>query len=252
MEKEAKEHFINYAHRGFSAEYPGNTLLAFRKGFSAGANGIELDVRRTKDGQLILSHDATMKKYGHPEMIISETDFNDLDEVMVAENGPLAGACTLEECLANIGFARNRHFAIELKAEGLEEEVKALVYKYVLHQNVIVTSFHYEFLKKMRTVAPLLRVGYLCKAEDVTDALLDQMVEDGIDQLCPESTIVTAENVAKWHSMGFTVRPWVISNEEIMKGAYEAHVDGMTVDFPDKLAAYLAEQKANETIVGTK
>ena len=47
----------NFAHRGFSGKYPENTMLAFRKALEAGADGIELDVQLTKDGQVVIIHD---------------------------------------------------------------------------------------------------------------------------------------------------------------------------------------------------
>ena len=49
----------NFAHRGFSGKYPENTMLAFRKAIEVGADGIELDVHLTKDGQLVIIHDET-------------------------------------------------------------------------------------------------------------------------------------------------------------------------------------------------
>ena len=92
----------------------------------------------------------------------------------------------------------------------------------------------------------MLRVGYLCGAEDVTEELLDRMTEDGIDQLCPEAVAVTPESVAKWHSMGFTVRAWGVMDEDEMKRVYASGVDGMTVNFPDKLKVYLDACNAEE------
>ena len=47
----------NFAHRGFSGKYPENTMLAFQKAYEAGADGIELDVQLTKDGQVVVIHD---------------------------------------------------------------------------------------------------------------------------------------------------------------------------------------------------
>ena len=51
--------------------------------------------------------------------------------------------------------------------------------------------------------------------------------------------MVTPENVKKWKSLGFGVRAWGISNEQIMKDVYNAGVDGMTVNFPDKLSKFI-------------
>ena len=50
----------NFAHRGFSGKYPENTLLAFEKAVEAGAQGIELDVQLTKDGEIVIIHDETI------------------------------------------------------------------------------------------------------------------------------------------------------------------------------------------------
>ena len=62
--------FINYAHRGASAYAPENTLAAFYMGWQMGANGIETDVQRTKDGVLVLFPDnELMRIAGRPEAI---------------------------------------------------------------------------------------------------------------------------------------------------------------------------------------
>ncbi len=52
----------NFAHRGFSGKYPENTMLAFEKAIEAGADGIELDVQLTKDGEVIIIHDETIDR----------------------------------------------------------------------------------------------------------------------------------------------------------------------------------------------
>ena len=54
--------FINYAHRGASTYCPENTMLSFYTGVQMGANGIETDVQRTKDGILVLFHDDTITR----------------------------------------------------------------------------------------------------------------------------------------------------------------------------------------------
>jgi len=51
------------------------------------------------------------------------------------------------------------------------------------------------------------------------------------------------EIVSKWHKMGFNVRAWGVYNEDLMKQAYEAGCDGMTVNFPDKLTNYIGDNK---------
>ena len=52
----------NFAHRGFSGKYPENTILAFQKAIEVGADGIELDVQLTKDGEVVIIHDETIDR----------------------------------------------------------------------------------------------------------------------------------------------------------------------------------------------
>ena len=53
---------LNFAHRGFSGQFPENTMLAFEKAVEAGADGIELDVQFSKDGELVIMHDETLNR----------------------------------------------------------------------------------------------------------------------------------------------------------------------------------------------
>ena len=52
----------NFAHRGFSGKYPENTMLAFQKAVEIGADGAELDVQLTKDGEVVIIHDETIDR----------------------------------------------------------------------------------------------------------------------------------------------------------------------------------------------
>ena len=51
-----------FAHRGFSLQYPENTMTAFRKALEAGADGIEMDARLTQDSQIVIMHDPTIDR----------------------------------------------------------------------------------------------------------------------------------------------------------------------------------------------
>ena len=73
--------------------------------------------------------------------------------------------------------------------------------------------------------------------------MLEKMKQIGIGQLCPRGAHLTPEKVAKWHADGFEVRAWGIANVELMKHAYDCGVDGMTVNFPDRLIAYMVEKQ---------
>ena len=81
---------IILGHRGFSAKYFENTETSFRKAFEFGADGIELDTRVTKDGKLVVIHDADLKRLTGKDIKISDNDYDKIKEIKLGEeNVPL-------------------------------------------------------------------------------------------------------------------------------------------------------------------
>jgi glycerophosphoryl diester phosphodiesterase len=142
----------------------------------------------------------------------------------------------LEDFLRYLG-SQDVTLALELKTPDVEADTYALVKRFGLEDKVIVTSFNLDYLIKLKELHPDAKLGYL--TEDFDDALLAKMREIGIGQLCPRGTNLTPEKVALWHEMGFNVRAWGIKDTEVMKNAYDFGVDGMTVNFPDRLIEYI-------------
>ena len=79
--------FVNYAHRGASEYTPENTLMAFYTGLFMGANGIETDVQRCKDGTLVLFHDSTLLRVTGEAGSVEDYTFSQLQEFSVKKNG---------------------------------------------------------------------------------------------------------------------------------------------------------------------
>lgn len=236
MKKENK--FIVYAHRGASEYAPENTMSSFYLGLHMGANGIETDIRRTKDGVLVLFHDNTLERVMGREGITAELTYDELTKFSVLHptNGKTDIVVRLEDFLRYCG-RQDVMLALELKADGIEEDTFALVKKYGLEDRVIVTSFTLDYLINMKRLYPEANLGYLTL--DFDDELLIRMKEIGITQLCPSASNLTAEKVSKWHGLGFNVRAWGVKDVTVMKNAYDAGVDGMTVNFPDRLIEYI-------------
>lgn len=240
---EIGENFVNYAHRGASEYCPENTLLSFYTGMYMGANGIETDVRATKDGVLVLFHDDTLERVTGEAGSVCDYTWEQLQAFSVKKNDLTDKIVTLEDFLSHFAF-RDITFAIELKEGGNAAGVAELLRKYEMQSKTVVTSFRLAWLEEFHAVAPEFKLGYLTK--DVTDEILERMRTIGIDELCPKAALIeSAEQVAAWHEMGFRVRAWGVKNEELMRGAYDAGVDGMTVNFPDKLKQYIEETQQN-------
>lgn len=229
---------INYAHRGASEYYPENTLMSFYAGVDMGANGIETDVRKTRDGVLVLFHDRDLTRVMGETGAIKDYTFAELLKFTArnektGREDKIVDFETFLRCFA----WRDLHFAIELKDEGIEKEVAAMMDRYGMREKTIVTSFVYDNLVRMRETAPEYKLGYLYKPEE-TDVLAKAQAIH-LEQLCPKAEIITPQMVQEYKNMGYSVRAWGVKDENVMRDMIACGVDGMTVNFPDKLHAAL-------------
>lgn len=227
---------INFAHRGASEYTPENTLMAFNVGIFMGADGIETDVQLTKDSVAVLFHDDTLMRVTGQEGSISDYTYEELQKFNVTKNEFSDKIIKFEDFLKTFYF-RDITFAIELKEKEAAQITCDLIKKYNISDKTVVTSFKYDALLVVREYAPSLKTGYL--TAEVTEELLDTMTKDGIYQLCPEAKLLSPDLVSKWHALGFNVRAWGVYDEELMIHSAKCGVDGMTVNFPDKLYKYI-------------
>ena len=227
---------INYAHRGASAYAPENTFAAFYLGRQMNANGIETDIQATKDGVLVLFHDDTLQRVAGLDVTIQDLTFEELCRIDVGSHkGPqYAGerVPTLEEFLHHFA-GKGLHLALEIKQAGIEKEIAEAVRQWCDPDKTIVTSFIWESLTVMRRIAPEIRTGYLSLHED--EEVLQNMKKEGIYQYCPLASAWTKEWDQVFRKEGFSIRAWGVQNEELMMKMLDLGVDGMTVNFPDKL-----------------
>lgn len=239
---------INYAHRGASEYAPENTLSSFYLGLLQGANGIETDVRRTLDGHLVLFHDKKLERVTDGSGILAEHTLAELKELRVFGNSTNSfydRIPTYREFLEH--FARyDIRFAIELKAEGIEEDVLCLSKEFGLMEKTTFTSNNLEYLKNLKELEPTARIGWLLgwKAENISDEEVEMLLSIGGEEICPIENLTTEESVAAWRARGLGVRAWGVKDVATMKRLCALGVDGMTVNFPDRLYNYLTAHKS--------
>ena len=232
---------INYAHRGASEYAPENTMSSFYLGLLQGANGIETDVQRTRDGKLVLFHDDTLDRVTDGSGAVSDYTLAELRKLKVTGNatpGFFDRIVTFREFL-EVFSVYNIHFTIELKVPGVEADTVALAKEFGIMDRTTFTSFRFECIQKTKEVCPEARVGWLVVKP--TEETLEALKAIGGEELAPKATEITEETIACWRSRGFGVRAWGISGVEIMKKMCRLGVDGMTVNFPDRLFQYLTK-----------
>lgn len=229
--------FINYAHRGASAYAPENTMSAFKKAFEIGANGIELDLQKTKDDKIVIFHDEKIDKKSNGTGKISDYTYRELLKLdfgsWFSEEYKDEKIVLFEDFMKEVSN-KNLMLAIELKEENIEKQTLEIIKKYYDTHKVYITSFIYNTLLKIRKLDNFIKIGWLIK-EDINENNIKELININGNQICPPAKLVSKSGIKLARDNKLSVRLWGISNIEIMEKVYYLDTDGMTVNFPDKL-----------------
>ena len=136
------------AHRGASGDAPDNSLPAFEAAIAEGADLVELDVRRTADGQLIALHPARRRGTA-----VGRLTYDDL--VRRSRHRPPALEEVLTLCSGRVAVD------VELKEPGYEETAIKLVERHLDPPRAVVTSFHTAIVERVKSLRPALRCGLI-------------------------------------------------------------------------------------------
>ena len=150
-----------YAHRGYSANYPENTLSAFEAALPY-VDGIELDVQLSKDGRLVVIHDETVDRTTDGTGWVKDMTLQELRQLMIVGYERIP---TLEEVLGLIERS-DITLNVELKTDqyeypGIERLAWLAVDEFQMTGRVVFSSFNRETLVRMRDVAPHARLAVL-------------------------------------------------------------------------------------------
>lgn len=233
----------NVAHRGATAYTPENTIAAFDLAVDMKADYIEIDVQRSKDGELVLIHDTTVDRTTDGTGKVGDLTLEQLRSLDAGswKGEQFAGEPipTFEEILDH--YHGKIGILIELKAPelypGIEEQVAAALIERNLHkpqnEKIIIQSFNFESIKKMDQLLPKVPIGILTsnRADTTLEAL--QEFSTYADWFNPSYGIVTEELVNQVHSLGMQIGSWTVRSQEAADFLFEMGVDAIISDYPD-------------------
>ncbi len=225
---------------GGASEYaPENTLSSFYLGLLQGANGIETDVQMTKDGELVLFHDDTLDRVSNGKGKLSDYTLKELKELEICGNatcGFFDRIITFREFLEK--FSKyDIKFAIELKGAGVEEGSLNLINEFGIMDKTTFTSFNFDYIKKIKELNKSARVGWLLG--EATDEIIEKLLAIGGEEMAPCAEHISEELIIKLRNLNLGIRAWGVTSVQVMKKMCDLNVDGMTVNFPDRLFEYL-------------
>ena len=213
------------AHRGAPREHPENTLPAFARALELGADGIELDVHATRDGVVVVHHDAipcaTPSDTRLARRAIAALSHDQLRRFAVA---PGVGIPTLAEVLSLV--ADRAVVYVELKGANIEREVLA-----VIRQNgsrCAVHSFDHAAVARVGNIAPGMRRGVLFSRHPGDPAAT--MRATGALDAWPEWPLVDEAFVERVHGIGGEVIAWTVNDPAAVRRLASMGVDGVCTD----------------------
>ena len=241
-----------FAHRGFSLQYPENTMTAFRKALEAGADGIEMDARLTQDGQIVIMHDPTIDRTTNGKgkvrnMLLQEILGLDagIKKGVVFENERVP---MLEQVFAELGGKLLLNIELCNYDEGdnrqLANQTVELIEKYKLVDSVIISSFRFNNLVYVKDKNPGISCGLLAKQGLMglfARNLLNHSVS--VDALHPYYTDANTGLIRKEQQCGRKVRAWTVNDPQDIRQLYELGVDAIFTDDPLNSREFYASEK---------
>jgi len=219
-----------FAHRGASHQAPENTLAAFVLAQELGADGVELDVRRTSDGVLVVHHDPQLEEYG----VLADHSFEEL-RTAHPEIPTFAEALdTCSEILVNI----------EMKCLPWEPD-SDVEHRYVVHavadtlraraQDSIVSSFDLGAVNACHAYAPEMTTGWLTSGIDVSEGAA-KVSGCGHKWLNPDrisALRISPEEIEELHDRGVRLNVWTVDEPDEIRALATLGVDAIVTNEPD-------------------
>jgi glycerophosphoryl diester phosphodiesterase len=240
------------AHRGASGYAPEHTFPAWDLALQMRADYLEQDLQMTRDGELVVLHDATLDRTtsGSGEVIahtLAQLEQLDAGSWFAPQ---FAGVRvpTLRAVFERYGTRAN--YYIETKtpeaAPGMEEKLLALINEFGLREGavqrrqVLIQSFSTASLLKIQRIDAALPLVQLIDKQFSSAAIIAQLpaIAEYATGIGPARTSVDAGLVRAAHAHGLVVHPYTVNDESEMKRLAALGVDGMFSDFPDRLRAY--------------
>lgn len=205
-------------HRG-TAGFPENTIAGFEEALRQGVDGIEMDIRQTADGRLVVVHDSVVG-----ERTVQTTSYDDLIAIEQGKNIPL-----FEEALEK--FGKRTLLDIELKSGGYEDQVAELLKQHTEPEKTLISSFEAKSLQAIHELLPGVQLGYIYNRTQDEEA----RHHAPIDVVIPQFRLASRELIEDVHEEGLEVWAWTVNDDAEISRLLRLGVDGLITDYPARV-----------------
>lgn len=224
---------LKIGHRGACGYAPENTLASFQKAIDLGVDMIELDVRKTKDGKIVVIHDDSLKRVTGKKEKVAQNNFDKIREFDAGDGEKIP---TLEEVLDLV--ERKTKINIELKAKKISESVAKILLDYVENKNwkqedFLISSNIFSELIDFNKILPQIKIGVVVGIFKRSYSKLLKRLD--LYAVCPSSKVVGRKFVEKAHKNRLKVFVWTVNDQRNIEKLRKMGVDGIFSDYPDRI-----------------
>jgi glycerophosphoryl diester phosphodiesterase len=229
-----------FAHRGFSAAFPENTMKAFIEAEKAGADGLEIDVQLTKDGEVVVIHDESVDRTTNGTGFVKDLTYKELRKLDASyknkkwlKKEPIPAFIELLEWLTTNRLICN----VELKNGifsylGMEEKVVSLIRHYKLEDRIILSSFNHYSIVYSYQLAPEIETAPLYSEGIYMPWVYAKSIQSkGIH---PKLIAALDEIIIRAMENGIAVRPYTVNKEKDMQRLLDIGCTAFITDDPLK------------------
>ena len=226
-----------FAHRGFSANYPENTMIAFVEAEKAKTDGIEIDIQMTKDGEIVIIHDEKVDRTTNGSGFVQQLSYKELRALNAGHRFKYSNKesiPTLSELfewmqgnsiICNIEMKNNK-----ISYEGMEEKTINLIRQYGFEKRIIFSSFNHYSLVHSYRIAPEIETAPL-----LSDGIYQPWIyANAINAkgFHPNYKRLNGEIIRASESNNIKVRAYTVNNSKTMRALMKEGISAIITDEP--------------------
>lgn len=239
-------------HRGARGEAPENTLAGFEHALRAGVRDIELDVRLSSDGHLIVVHDAEVDRttwHAGPVQHHSRAQLGGMDARRNTPgwHSPLAIPAlseVIERCPGDTRFQFEIKTLDRVHQASLAHSLKQLIDHYQLHQRIVVTSSDQRLLRKVKLTEPHVALGLI--AQYRFEQPLRRARALGCSWLIAHRNLVSRRLSQAVHKRAMRMCVWTVNEASQAGRMAELGVDSLITDYPSRMLTLFGGAPADQ------
>lgn len=231
-------------HRGSAAPFQENTLEAILYGILSGAKMIEIDLRLSKDEEVVLSHNENLSKITGINQNISDKTWEELSQLQIKKKKEIFRLTRLKDVFKSV--PAYIQFYLEIKTsrsihssewdKKLVDKVISLIKKEKLKKQCLIMSFEKDIAYYVKKKYPSHRVGIILNSKTELNTLIKN-TKIKFDYLAVNYKLLTKRNLQIIHSSGIPLIVWTVNSKRLWEKIVSYRLWGIVTDYPEKFSS---------------